>query len=345
MNKQILILFLSLIIFISCAEKKENKPEQKLVKEKKQTEKIQELDIDKGVVLNYGMQKGKKFKFALTSSKKTIESVKVDTMVMPQSYSENSEYIVSFTVNEQDKNGNLTLDMKCERVKAKGENSAGQKLEFDSDKLPKDTMELALFFNYQVLTSSNFFVRISKIGEVLDIYKYDKMIDKILTKYPKQPTAEQKAELRNEVKEGMLKPIVTQIFKSLSNKELKKDSSWTISFPGQLAVFDLMNTATYKLDRIYSDGNREFAEIKSSLDVKFKGKKERTEQGIRYVFTTPKTTATGMMLFDLTDKLVTKATSEIYLEMSMTAKELKKGGQSGIRTTKIETKSSIQLLE
>ncbi|MCX8009857.1 MAG: DUF6263 family protein, partial [Ignavibacteria bacterium] len=248
MNYKIIIVLIVALLFTSCGKKKEQEKSPSRVDSSFIDETKQELiKIDGSVELHYNLNKGEKFKYRLNSFNKSSQSLFLKDSTISEIITQQMEYIINATVLERDDDGNVTLNLVCESVIAKAESNKGIKMEYDSKNPPQDTSVRKQFFNYEILIGSDFSVRISKIGEILDIYKTDKLVNKILSDLPKQPSSSEKEMLRKNVQDGLIKPLVQQVFKTTTMKKANVDSSWTNPSPCQISVFDLENTARYQV--------------------------------------------------------------------------------------------------
>ncbi|MBM4174720.1 MAG: hypothetical protein FJ213_00885 [Ignavibacteria bacterium] len=300
------------------------------------------VQIEDGVHLLYDIKKGTTLKYKMRNYNKSIQSIISDT-TMSQSMTQDIEYYFNVKVNDKDESGNLSLDFFCERIKAKGESSLGEKLTYDSKTPPTDSLEKRKYMNFDVLAGVDFAARISSTGEILDIFKTDKILEKIVKEAPKEPTAAEKAQLRNDIQQAVIRPLVQQIFKNTTDKKMNIDSSWTLNYPSQISVFEMENVAQYKLKNFYEKDNSKLAEVDAQLTVKSKGKSEFSEQGVNYNFEKPKTSGSGKLYFDLDRKCIKRAVSDVSFEMTLKMKEVKTGKEAK-RIDKIETRNLTELL-
>ncbi len=300
------------------------------------------VQIDDGVFLLYDVKKGSTFRYKMRNYNKSIQSIIADT-TMSQSMTQDIEYYFTVKVNDKDESGNLSLDFFCERIKAKGESSLGEKLTYDSKTPPTDSLEKQKYMNFEVLVGVDFAARISSTGEILDIFKTDKILEKIVKEAPKEPTAAEKAQLRSDIQQAVIRPLVQQIFKSTTSKKMNIDSSWTLNYPSQISVFEMENIAQYKLKNFYEKDDSKLAEIDAHLTVKSKGKSEFSEGGVNYNFEKPKTSGSGKLFFDLDRKCIKRSESDVSFELTLKMKEVKTGKEAK-RIDKIETRNVTELL-
>lgn len=344
MNKLIFAFAFCLIVFVSCETKRGK--EKDLLSDStfvEDTAPKKSILLKEGIQLKYALDKGEILKYRVKTFNRTTQSIISDS-TLAQSFTQDINYLFNLKVVDQEENGNLTLNFLCERITAKGESSTGEKLSYDSNNPPKDTSERKQYFNFEILVGSDFSARISLTGEILDIFKMDKIIDKILTEVPRQPTAEEKFQLNNDIMQGVIKPLIQQMFKTVTDKKIYVDSSWANTYPSKLSVFDLENTARYQLKKVYESNGKQIAEIDGSLSVKSHGKTDFLEKGVNYKFEKPIASGTGKIYFDLTHNCISKAESQVSFETVLHISENKAGGKKAKRTDKIESKNFVELL-
>ncbi|MCX8010912.1 MAG: hypothetical protein N3A61_07155, partial [Ignavibacteria bacterium] len=116
------------------------------------------------------------------------------------------------------------------------------------------------------------------------------------------------------------------------------------TYPGQISVFDLENTARYQVKKFFSLNGSNIAEIHSSLTVKATGKSEASEGGVNFKFEKPKVNGIGKIYFDLTRHCIKKAESQVSFEINVQIQEAKAGGEKAKRVEKVESKNMTELL-
>lgn len=300
------------------------------------------VQINDGVNLLYDLNKGTTLKYKMHNYNKSQQSIIADS-TMSQSMVQEIEYFFTVKIKDKEESGNLTIDFVCDQIKAKGESSLGEKLNYDSKNPPADSLERKKYMNFDVIVGADFSARISSTGEIIDIFKTDKILDKIISGAPQQPTSTEKAQLRNDIQQAVLKPLIQQIFKNTTDKKMNIDSSWTLNYPSQISVFEMDNSAQYKLKNFYEKDDSRIAEIDAALTVKAKGKTEFSESGVNYNFEKPKTSGSGKLFFDLDRNCIKRAESNVSFELALKMKEVKTGKEAK-RIDKVETRNVTVLL-
>jgi hypothetical protein len=300
------------------------------------------VQIDEGVYLLYVLNKGTTLKYKMHNYNKSTQSIVTDSTIS-QSMVQNIEYFFTIKIQDKEESGNLSINFVCDQIKAKGESSLGEKLNYDSRNPPEDSLERKKYINFEVLVDADFSARISPTGEIIDIFKTDKILEKIVSGAPKLLTPAEKAQLRSDIQQAVLKPLIQQIFKTTTDKKMNIDSSWTLHYPSQISVFELENSAHYKLKNFYEKDNSKIAEIDATLSVKSKGKSDFTEEGVNYSFEKPITSGTGKLYFDLNRKCIKRSESNVSFELVLKMKEIQSGKEAK-RIDKVETRNITELL-
>lgn len=178
---------------------------------------------------------------------------------------------------------------------------------------------------------------------MLDIYRVDTIIDKLVADAPRKPSTEERFQITNDVSQGLLRPLIQQIFRNVTDKKLNVDSIWTQTYPTQLSVFDIENTATYKVIKIFESEGKRLVEIEGSLKINAKGKQDHTEGNISYKFYKPKVSGISKAYFDLDKKCFRSSSADVTFEVVV---DIQQKGDPKIykRTEKIQSKNSILLL-
>ncbi|HEY6907132.1 MAG TPA: hypothetical protein VI230_06655, partial [Ignavibacteriaceae bacterium] len=176
----------------------------------------------------------------------------------------------------------------------------------------------------------------------LDVFRTDKIVNKLLQirGYSDSLKAEEKAQLKNDITEGVLKPMISQVFRKLPVGKMAKDSSWNVEQPPtQLMVFQAQNTSVFKITGMENLAGDLIADIGAGLKTKITGKNKVTDRGVNYEFQNPITSGGGKVYFNITKGLVQKTKLNTSVTLSF---NLESQGQKG---SKKETISNINILE
>lgn len=341
MKKLILLPILFSLIVFGC-KKEENKAEAPEKAAVIDTTNIKPIQVQENVSLIYDLKKNSVLRFKLTNYSKNTQTIHLDS-VMSGYFEQTVDYYIKVTVKNKEENGNLELDFYCEKIKATGSSSTGEKLQFDSENPPTDSLQKQITKNFDLLVNADFSARLSSTGEVLDIYRSDKIIDKIVENAQRKPSFEERAAIKTDIDMGLLRPLIQQIFRLMPDKSVNVDSTWEQTYPLQLSVFDIQNTAKYKVTKIFESNGNKLVEVLGTLSIQSAGKTDHTEGNITYKFMKPKATGYGKIFYDLDKKVVRNSTTDVTFELTV---NMSQKGDPRVykRVDKIQTKNTLVLL-
>jgi hypothetical protein len=260
--------------------------------------------------LKYSLEKGKKYQYRISSFSSDLETMKTDSS-MTQNLKQNSIYILELSPLETDQEGTIEISAVVNSIKIEAWMD-GKKINYESGTI-KDSTERMKYSQYEALAKSPFSIRISKLGEILEIMRVDKIVNKFFEVNPKANAmnSEQKAALRMNFIEGLLRPLFVQIFRQIPDHNIAKDSTWSITQPQVDAmVFKLNNKNIYKISSLEKLGDNKIAIIDGSIQSVITGDNKAVDRGVSYNFTKPVVSASGKIYFDITSGLIRK--SKVY---------------------------------
>lgn len=310
MKKSYLLLSLILIALIFSCGKKEEKLNGELVKSK-----LESIDLKgKKVYLRYKFEKGDRFKYKLTTITSSHESILADSTIQAKS-NQTTTYIFDIEVFDVDADKVAELGITISSLKLDADIN-GQKINFDTNK-PLSNEEKQKFIEYVTIHNIPFRARVSQVGEVLEVSRLDKMIDKMNSLQPQRQnlTAEQKSQLAKKLGDVLIRPVTQLLFRELPKKSLAKDSTWQKNYPGQLSVFKIDNTITYKVDDFVKVNDYKAAKLSANLSSTWTGNKKGEENGIKYNFSDPKISGSGNILFNIDKGLLIRAETGTSVEL------------------------------
>lgn len=341
MKKLIIFSLIISLIAFGCkkeADKKEPESETKII----DTTNIKPIKIQENISITYDLDKNTNLKFKITTYQKSTQTLQLDSLITGY-VEQNVDYFVNVQVKEKETNGNLTLDFTVDRVKANIKSSTGESLVYDSNNPPTDSLMILQTKTFDVIAKSNFSARISPTGDVLDIFRFDSIIDKLIADAPRKPSTEERFQISNDLSQGLLRPLIQQIFRNVTDKKLNIDSTWTLTYPTQFSVFEIDNTALYKVTKLFESDGKKLVEIDGSLKINAKGKQDHTEGNISYKFHKPKISGTSKLFFDLDKKCFRSSMADVTFEVVV---DMQQKGDPKIykRSEKIHSKNSLLLL-
>ena len=224
----------------------------------------------------------------------------------------------------------------------------GQKFEFESGK-DTDTAKIKQFAEFYAMYNNSFSIRFNKIGEVLEVYKADRISNKFLEikGAADSLSANDKNMVKQELINGVLAPIVTQIIRKVSDKEVYKDSTWEIKqSPIPLMVYQINYTNTYKIASVDKVDNDRVAVIDANIKFTYTGESKVTQRNVSYNFKKPISTAEGKIYFDIDKGLQLKSRTKTRLELSYSMEgNTPQGKQKGTRLDIVSNTNILELLK
>ena len=343
MKKLILILLTGLLLF-GCGENtKEQKPDEQKDQFTFDTTEIKATPVDnptQSFYLRYKLEKGESYNFRLTAISRDEQTITMKDTTMNQKMDQTMIYNMKFTPNEVDADSTMQMEAVITSIKVDGI-FGDQPVHYQSG-TTVDSADIDKYVQYESLVKNPFDIRVSKLGELLDIYRADKIVNKLLDikGYADSLKADEKANLKNDIVEGMLKPMLSQVFRKLPVQKMSKDSIWKVEQPAaQLLVFQAKNTSFFKITGIEKLDGDLIADVKASLETKISGKNKLSDRGINYEFNQPETTGGGKVYFNISKGLVQK--TKLFTSVT-TSFKMESQGQKG---SKKEIISNTNILE
>ncbi len=345
--KNFLVLLFASLLIIGCSTKKDQ-PVKTADKFAFDTTSIKTVPVDnpsKSVLLEYKFEKGKTYKYRLTTITSSKQIIKADTTLI-QDVTQKLTYITKLKPVDVDKKGVMEIEFTFTNIKLDAE-ANGRKFLYESG-VTKDSTEILKYADYESMVENPFTARINKKGELLELFRTDRMLTKLLDMqgYGDSLNTAQKKELKSNLEEGVLKPLLFQIFRKIPSHNVAKDSTWEFILPSsKFMVFLIQNTNTYKFNSLTKSGKDEIAFLTDGMKTKISGKNTFTEKGVTYKFNQPKTDANGKIYFNLTKGCIQKAKRNtklsLFFTMNADTPTLK---QKGSKDTKIENTYIVELL-
>lgn len=350
MLKYLLVLITFSLIVIGCNEKK-NEPENKTSDKDKYSFDSTDLKTDgvdnsgKPFLMKYKFTKGDKVLYRLTTIANNTQTITMDTS-MSTSVNQKIVYIINLDVKDVDEEGSTEAEIKINSLKLEA-SANGEFFNFEAGK-DVDSVKIHQFAEYQSLYNNPFSVRFNTKGEILEVYKADKISNKYLELKGAGDTISinDRNSIRQEIINGVLTPLLTQIVRKLSDKEVYTDSSWQIQqAPVPLMVYQINYTNTYKLENVEKlDGNR-VAVIDAGIDFKYSGQSKVNQGGISYSFQKPISIAEGKFYFNVDKGIQIKSRTKTRLEISYSMEaNTPQGKQKGTRRDVISNTNILELL-
>lgn len=331
--------YLLILILIAIAACSSNESESK--SENKDSNEVYTEAVEQPVILSYSYTKGQKFSYRLTTISETKQQIVADTTIATE-MDQTVKYELGLTVDNVDSLGNTEISMVVNSVSLKSSMN-GEVIEYDSKKSPEIGNDNSII-DYRVMLNKPFQIKINNTGEVTDVSNVSSIVNKFIDhQFQGQPLKpEQKKEVEERLKTGMIMPVAQQLFKVMPNKEVNKDSTWTRSYKSPFAVFEIDNNITFKVAGFNKDNNS--VKIDMNLTSVSSGQTEATENGVNYKFQKPVINGKGTIDFDYENCLINKSETETNISISLSMEGKTSDNQTSIVTRKDSTKN-INIVE
>jgi len=346
MKKLFILIFLSVTI-IGCDSKKEN-PKTPADKFAFDTTAINTTAVDNPdrlVDLSYKLEKGKTYKYRLTTITKSLQTIKTDTTIV-QDVIQKLSYITNLKAVDVDKSGIMEIEFTFSNIKLDAQ-ANGNYFIYESG-VTKDSSEILKYADYEAMIDNPFTARIDKKGNLQEIFRTDRILNKLLEiqGYQDSLNTAQINELKVNLEEGVLKPLIFQVFRQLPAQNVAKDSTWEFPKPAsRFMVFVMQNTNTFEVSSLSKFESDELVLIEDGMKTNITGDNKYSENNVTYLFNKPTTEANGKMYFNLTKGYVQKGKRYTKLNLYFTM-EAKNGKliQKGSKDSVIENTYIVEKL-
>jgi hypothetical protein len=349
MKYLITIILLSVLTLLSC---KENKTEDNQKSELEVTSTFDSsalktsetiMDKEKKFFIKYNFKPGESFKYRMTVISQNEQNVQADTNITTV-LNQTLIYIINFKTLSLDEDSIAELQCTFTSVNLKA-NVNDKEIIYKSE-AKNDSTEQVKFAEYESFVNNPFNVRVGKDGNIVEIYKTDKIMNRYLSlrRLEDSLNTQDKVLFKEDMSNRSIKPLLVQIFREVPTHKVAIDSSWSYkreSLP--VLIFKVDYTNIYKIEKLEMLDDEMIAVINGNVDAKITGENTYSERGINYQFDTPITSATGTIYFNLDKGLIQKSRTETRMQstyrMEMpTPQGTKKGSAS-------ENTSNINVLE
>lgn len=348
--KFLLSIALLFLISAGCSDDKKE-PAKKISSEN--INKIDTTDItttpvanpDQNFLMRYKLEPNKDYKYRIATITDNSQTIQVDTTIS-QITKQTMIYLLDIKLVEIDSDSVFDIVCTINSIKSDA-NANGQNFSYQSG-VTTDSMELLRYSNYESLINNQFNLRVNNIGEIVDIYKTDKIISRYLElqKLTDSLSTEEKTLLKEQIIEGAIRPLLSQVFRKLPEKSVAKDSDWKVSQPpSSFLVFQLQNNNIYTVTSLEEFDEDKVAVINAEVDSKITGDQKLTEQGVTYEFNKPVSEASGKIYFNVDKGCVQKSRIKSKISISFTMEgDTPQGKQKGSRSDVMEYTNIVELL-
>lgn len=340
----ILAIIIGTISFNSC-NKKDDK--DKSTDKKTTSELIKKDDKGEKVDLKLAPKANEKFRYKMTTKTTSVEN-----SFMTGNREITSENINTFyytqEVAEVSSSGVVTYKIKYDSISASYKiSSKDSSISIQYNSNVKDSVyDMPSNILNNALIGQEFRMRVSQLGEILDVYELEKIHDNIFKAMGDTLKAQQKEALKESLDiVSEIKKISTNQFQKFAGGEIYKDSTWTFnqetSIPFlQITVFPVKNILEYKIKDLQITNGDVIVVIDASLGIDYINKEQKDKSGTKIVITESKPDGKGTIFYNLTKGCITKkeTNTNIPIEAKISAK-----GQTVKAVQNTTTSLSIEL--
>lgn len=350
MKKYFLLLVLVTAVIISaCGEKKGDAPETSQLDSTAYVYdstgiKSQPIEDNTLFQLSYNFNKGDVTRYRLTTISENSQTFTTDTSITMKLHQE-VVYVFDFIPKETDADGITEADIKILGVKLTADVN-GEKHSFEAGK-DMDSSKISRFAEFIALWNNPFSIRFNKAGEVLEVFRADKIANKFFSlRNADTLDTQTKNMIRDDMVSSVLKPLVLQVVRKLPEQQLAKDSSWAITQPPiPLMVFQINYTNKYKIKSLEKLGDDRLAVIDAGMDYNITGDTKYEERGVVYNFRKPVTLGEGIIYFNIDRGRIQKSKTKSYTETFFTFDaNTPQGKQKGSRKEIVANTSILEML-
>ncbi len=333
--KKASLLFALLLIITACSTKKEIPSN---------LDQLKPIDAKgESYLIGYTFNKGEELTYKLTTINQATENIKSDS-VSNTNIDETANYTIALSAIDVDKDTVTEFNVNVAAIDLVSKVN-GKEMKYNSvNKMTND--EKVPFIQYEAIVNNPFRMRVNKKGEVVEVTRVDKIVDKILTLQPSpQPLSiDEKASLNKNLTERAIQPLVQQLFRLMPAKKLAVDSTWSYAYPNVVGQLQIINQVIFKFKNVL-DGGDKIAFIEADMKTSLMGNKSMSDGKITAVFDDPVIKGGGKVYFNI-DKghlLKSETFTDQDFRVVLTNKEL--GNKKVDRNQKSKNKLIVELVK
>ena len=348
MKRLIFIIITLLVISAACKDdtEKENRNTDELASTfdstALQTERLSEKEAsDQSFLLSYRFKPGETIKYRMSIFSQNEQHMETDT-IMDSSVEQKLIYLINFkTVSiDEDEITELQCTISSINLNASG---MGKEINYKSG-TEIDSIEQLQFAEHESFVNNPFNIRVSKYGELIEIFKTDKILNSYLTLRNLQDSVktEERAVLKQDLTERVIKPLIAQIIREVPAHEVAKDSTWTYqrqSIP--VFTFTIAYKNLYKIGNLELFEDEKIAVIDGTVETKVSGESTYSEGNVIYQFQKPISSASGKIYFNLDRGLIQKSRTETQMKTAFTVEMPTPQGMQKGNTREIITNVNV----
>lgn len=295
--------------------------------------------------LGYRFDKGEKILYRIVSISETAQKIVADTTIT-NNIKQEIIYLIEFEPKSAESDGTVEAEIKIVGLKLNA-NVNGEKMVFDAVN-EKDTLKIQRYSEFASLWNNPFSIRFSKYGEISEIFRVDKISNKFLKlRNADTVDVQTKNMVKDEMVNSMLKPLMGQLIRKVTNKVLAVDSTWSAPQPPvPMMVFQINYTNKYKVIGIEKFNDNRLAVVDAGMDYFVEGKPEYSDQGVDYKFNKPVSKGEGKIYFNISKGRIekSKTTSTTSFSFTMEA-NTPQGRKKGKREEFVSNTNILELVK
>jgi len=347
--KNLLILVLISLFLFSC-QKEKSKEDEKMLEEAASTFDSTALPTttvdeseEQSFFFRYKFIPGETFRYRLTTISQNQQSVITDS-TLTDNLEQTIIFILDFKTLSLDDDSVAELQCTFSSVNLKA-NANGIDIVYKSD-AEMDSTERKNFPEYESFLKNPFNLRIGKHGEIIDIYKIDKIMNRFLALrgLTDSLSAQEKITAQQDLTTRTIKPLLAQMFREFPDRKMDVDSSWSYkreSMPVMVFKIDYENT--YTVDNVEMLGKDKLAVITGSIKTTVTGDQTHNDRGMIYKFEKPVSTASGQIYFNLNRGLIQKSRTQTSMQNAYSMEMPTPQGMK--KASANETTSNVNVIE
>jgi len=294
-------------------------------------------------LFRYNFTKGEELKYKLTTINDATETIKADSLIN-NSVNENSSYTVTLNVLDIDKDSIAELNVTVTSIDLNSK-ANGKEIKYTApNKLSKE--EKLNFVQYEALYNNPFRIRVNGKGEVVEVTRIDKIIEKIVQMRPpeKPLSAEDKATLTKQLSEQAVQPLAQQLFRLLPAKKLAIDSTWNYAYPNIVAQLKINNNVIFTFKELLDAGDK-IAKVAADMKTSLEGSKTASDGKITAVFDDPKISGGGTIFFNLDRGVLQKSETFTDQQFRVVLTNKEQGNKKVERTQHSKNKMIVEMVK
>jgi outer membrane lipoprotein-sorting protein len=348
--KLLLGFILTFLFLLGCGEKKEDKAPEKnnensLTVDTTDISTTPSANPNESFRMKYNFVLNKDYKYRIAALTDNIQTMKADTTISQHA---NQSIIYLLNLKPVEIDNDSATEFICTFYSVKVEANVNDQTFTYQSGVTTDSLEKTKYAEYDAIVNNPFNIRVNKIGEVVDIFKMDKILTKFLAlkSISDSLNSAEKSRVKEQITQGGIKPLISQVFRKIPEKLFAKDSIWTYQQPvSNLLVFQVNSTNIYKINSLENFNKDRVAVIDASLETKISGDNKATENGFTYKFNKPETEASGKIYFNIDKGYIQKSRVKTKIVISYTMEgNTPEGKKKGSRYEVVENTNIIELL-